>query len=185
MGSEKKIEVVRKMSVGIINGVKKGFTGIVSPTYLARFAGIARSVVAEETEAGTAFKFIGEFSGWNREGVEYAAPVVYLVGEAVAAVKDALERDAGKGIEFAYDFVAIPGAPKSAVRYTWQVVEHVAPRVSDPLGKLLAGLGEAPKATAPEPEPEKTPDPEPAASGGDAAPAASGKRNRKPADAAA
>lgn len=163
--SKVEIEVLRKLSVGIINGVRKGFKGIKAPTYLARVAGIVRAGKPEEGDAGAYVKFIGEFRMWNREGKEYGGPVALLPEPAQAALVAALANDTGSGIEFALNLIAVPN--EAGTHYTWQVGWLVEPRKSDPLAELLAGLGEAPAIAADTP-----PAPGDAPTPGDTPPAA-------------
>ena len=130
------METLRKLSIGGINGVRKGFKNVKERTHVARIVGIARVPKVEENDGGTYTKFIGEFKAWNSEAAEFIAPVAFFPGEAESALIDALAGDGGHGVEFAYDFFIVPA--QNRLGYVWETLPLVSVRKSDPLGALLA-----------------------------------------------
>jgi hypothetical protein len=106
------MEMTRKISVGGINGVRKGFKGITAPTILARVVGIARVTKWEDGDAGTYCKFTGDFSAWNKDGKGYRAPAVFLPEPAQSLLATAVDADeSGNGVEFAFDGLFVGSAP--------------------------------------------------------------------------
>lgn len=151
------METTRKISIGSINGVRKGFKGIVARVRMARIAGIARVAKVEENDAGTYTKFVGEFHAWNKDGEAVVAPVAYFPDAAQVLLSAALESDAGSGVEFAFDFFAVPKT--GGTGYDWEVVPLIETRKSDPLGALLQQV------QAPLPPLNPAPEPQPGAAG--------------------
>jgi hypothetical protein len=178
------MEMTRKISVGGINGVRKGFKGITAPTILARVVGIARVTKWEDGDAGTYCKFTGDFSAWNKDGKGYRAPAVFLPEPAQSLLATAVDADeSGNGVEFAFDLVAVPNA-NSATGYSWEARPLMEMRVADPMAALLAKINvvHAAPETKPDTQPE-TPPADDAGKGGEQEPgdAPLGSENPAPA----
>lgn len=142
------VALMKKISVGGINNVRKGFKGIVERTIMGRIVGIARMAKWEEGDLGQYAKFIGDFLAWNKDGEQFAAPVCFLPEPAQSMLASAVQGDeSGNGVQFAFDFVAAPDE-NSVTGYQWQAVPLLEVRVSDPMQEVLKAIN-APALSSP------------------------------------
>lgn len=141
------IEVLKKISIGAINGVRKAFRDNDAEKLRGRIYGIVRSVKWEDGEFGRYVKFIGEFVAFNADGKQFTAPVLYL--PEAAQTKLATIAETGSW-EFAVDLYTVPQGKS----YAWRFVWPVEPAQHDPLKHILARTIEASKPVE-VPEPSK------------------------------
>lgn len=142
------VSILKKISIGLINNVRKGFRKVTAPKLQGRIYGVARSAKPEETDNGMAFKFTGDFRAINAEGVHFVAPVLFLVGEAQAVLAQAVAADkSGSGIEFAFDFITVPDAG-TLLGYKWETPAIFDPVQADPFHSVHAKLTAHPMPTS-------------------------------------
>ncbi len=135
------MNIVNKITIGSINGVRKGFKDVVARRHVARIIGIARSADLKQSEnMGDSWKFIGEFRAWNQKGEMFTSPVCFLPHEAQATLKAAVEADkAGAGVEFAFDFYIRPD-DKAALKYVYETHPLIEVRASSALAAFAGSL---------------------------------------------
>lgn len=137
------MEIARKITLGTINGVRKGFKDIKSVTFLARVFGVANSASVEPTPSGgTETKFVGEFGAVNMERKAFGAPVVFLPAQAEIQLQGVLAAAGGKPVQFAFDIFATPNV--SPVGYSITTQALIDPKPMTVLLDLAASLPDLP-----------------------------------------
>jgi hypothetical protein len=134
--------IAKKISIGIINGVRAGFKNVKEPTHVARIYG--RASASEPKDGGTmgiSYKFTGDFVGVNADGEETMSPVCYLIAPADTLLVQALKDAQGAAVEFAFDFFVIPN-PTAVLGYEYKVKPVIPVKKSEPLLALAAQFGE-------------------------------------------
>lgn len=130
------MEISKKISIGGINGVRKGFKGVKEVTFVGRIYGIARSAVQEEGANGAYWKFTGDFRAINGDGEEFISPVCFLPSPADGLLGEAVAGDKmGGGVQFAFDFYVEP-REDVAIGYAYRVKPLIEQAKSDPLAAL-------------------------------------------------
>ena len=136
--------IMKKMSVGGMNGVRGGFKNITEPTFAARIFGITRSVEIKPTNFGNSLCFKGMFEGINAEGEIHKAAICYLVAPADQMLADELNKpeNAGKEITFSFDFFVIPKEKRGPqdLGYEYQVRPLVESKPSDAMSALKSAV---------------------------------------------
>lgn len=134
------VSIQKKISIGLINNVRKGFKKVTAPKLQGRIYGVARSAKLEETDNGAAYKFTGDFRAINADGAEFVAPVLFLVGDAQNKLALEVAADkTGAGVEFAFDFITVPDAGKP-LGYAWETPAIFEPVTADPFHSVHAKL---------------------------------------------
>lgn len=131
------MELLRKITIGGINNVRKGFKGVKEKQFIARCMGIARGFdVVPHVQYGDSYKFNGEFRAVNQDGEESAAPVIYLVKPVDEMLRDQIKAAEGKPVNFAFDIFLVPDeGSERGYQYRVQPLMETAP--SDPLAELM------------------------------------------------
>lgn len=153
------MEIARKISVGGINGIKRGFKGIEVLTFVARIIGIARSAKVEEGDNGAYVKFGGDFQATNMDGEVITAPVMFLPEPASSLLENAVKSAEGGDVRFGFDIFVEPNE-SVAIGYNYKVKPLLEVKPSDPMADLMKSI-EAPvplKLEAPKTEGEKAPE---------------------------
>jgi hypothetical protein len=147
------MEILRKMSVGAINGVNGGFKDVTETRHVARIMGIVRGVETKETNIGRSYKFTGEFRGINEHGEEFSSPVCYLPNPADAMLVEGFTAANGQQVGFAFDVFVTPKPKRNSVDlgYEYKIKPLFEAKPSDPLAALIESVGGAPKLAAPKP----------------------------------
>jgi hypothetical protein len=134
------MKLSNKITIGGINNVRKGFKNLTERELMMRVVGIARSYEEKVSETmGISCKFNGEFRAFNREGVEYVSPTLYIPEPAQGLLRAALDGETVTGIEFGFNFFAIPDET-SLVGYIWETVSLIESKPSTALEKLMKSL---------------------------------------------
>lgn len=134
------MNLMKKMSVNGMNGLRGGFKGVTEQRHVGRIVGIAHEVDYKESQTmGISKRFTGEFRGINEHGEEFAAPVCYLPAPADGLLEAAVNAAEGKGVNFAFDFFVVPNAT-SILGYDWKVKPLLDTRPSDPLAALMGSI---------------------------------------------
>lgn len=135
-------KLMRKISIGGINGVRGGFKGVKEAFRAMTILGLASSLKEKVSETmGVSYAFNGEFRAINRDGEEYIAPVCYIPEPAQSLLKEALENEDRMGaVEFAFDFNVVPDE-KSVTGYVFECVPKLTPQASAGLAALASRVG--------------------------------------------
>lgn len=134
------MELLRKITIGGINNVKKGFKGITEKMLVARVIGVAQGYdVISHAQYGDSYKFTGEFRAINSDGEESAAPVIYLVKPVDEMLVAQLKAAEGKPVQFAFDIHVVPDEG-SERGYQYRVTPLMETKPSNPLAELMASL---------------------------------------------
>jgi hypothetical protein len=153
------MEIARKVTIGGINGVRKGFKGIKEKTFVARILGIVNDARIEDGQLGAYVKFTGEFQATNMDGVVTAAPVCMLPEPASGMLHSAFENSDGS-VKFGFDFFVVPDE-SVAIGYKYSTVPLVEAKPSNPLADMLQSMPALPALAAPkQPELPIAPDAE-------------------------
>ena len=134
------MEIAKKITLGGINGVRKGFKGITETLFVGRIMGIASSVEEGETPMGPYVKFKGDFEGTNMEGEITRAPVCYLIAPADGMLAAAIKASDNKPVSFGFDFYAVPMAD-AVLGCAYKVKPLLETAASDPMLALQAAIG--------------------------------------------
>lgn len=168
MTTAQKTVMARKISLGSINGVSKGFRGITERTFVGRIMGIvSKCEVGEHATNGPYVKFKGEFQAFDRENTRHVGPVCFLPEPSASMMHEAWENANGENIQFAFDYFVVPNE-SVAIGYNYETVPLFEVKTSDPLALLANSVtmalpapaklpieqaaekpGEAPEADAP------------------------------------
>lgn len=143
------MEIMKKMSVGGMNGVTAGFKDVTEARLVARIFGIVRSTETKDTNIGRSYKFVGEFRGVNGDGEEFSSPVCYLPSPADGLLTEAVAAAAGAPVNFGFDIFVSPKPKRTPVDlgYEYKVKPLLDTKPSDPMAALMAAA--APLAIAP------------------------------------
>lgn len=137
------MEVIRKISLGTINGVRKGFKDVKSTLFVARIFGVVNSTAVEPTPSGgTQVKFVGEFGAVSMERKAFGAPVAFLPAQAETALHSAVVAAHGKPVKFAYDVYAAPDSSPVGYSITVQALMDPVPMLT--LNSIAESLPELP-----------------------------------------
>jgi hypothetical protein len=133
------MEILKKMSVGAMNGVTGGFKDVTESKRVARILGIVRSIETKDTNIGRSYKFTGEFRGINAEGEEFSSPVCYLPAPADSMLLEAFTASDGQPVGFAFDIFVNPKPKKTPVDlgYEYKIKPLLETKPSDPLLTLM------------------------------------------------
>jgi len=130
------MQISRKLSVSVLNNIRKGFKNVTESRYVGRIYGIARGAVVEEGVNGPYIKFVGEFRGVSPTGEIFAAPVAFLPAPADGLLADAVKGDQhGSGVQFGFDFYIEP-REDVAIGYSYVTKPLMEQKPSDPLAAL-------------------------------------------------
>lgn len=138
----KKAKLVRKITIGTINGVRGGFKNVQGEFLAMSIIGEAQSFKEHTSETmGVSYAFNGEFRAKNREGVEYVGPVCFLPEPAQGMLHAALDQEERVGgIRFAFDFLVVED--DTAIKgYRFECEPLVEPKPSDALAQFAASIG--------------------------------------------
>lgn len=134
------MELLRKITIGGINNIKKGFKDITEKMLVARVIGVANAFeVITHAQYGDSYKFTGEFRAINGDGEESAAPVIYLVKPVDEMLVAQLKAAEGKPVQFAFDIHVVPDEG-SERGYQYRVTPLMESKPSNPLAELMASL---------------------------------------------
>jgi hypothetical protein len=133
------MEILKKMSVGAMNGVTGGFKDITESKRVARILGIVRSIETKDTNIGRSYKFTGEFRGINLNGEEFSSPVCYLPAPADSMLLEAFTASDGQQVGFGFDIFVVPKPKKTPVDlgYEYKIKPLLETAPSDPLLALI------------------------------------------------
>lgn len=132
------MEIARKISIGGINGVRKGFKDVKETQFVARVMGIAHSAKQEEGNLGAYWKFTGEFQAVNQAGEITAAPVIFLPAPADEMLAAAVKA-ADAPVKFGFD-ISIEPREDVAIGYAYRIKPLLEVKPSNPLADLLAEM---------------------------------------------
>lgn len=130
------MQIARKITIGGLNGVRKGFKGITEETFVARIVGIVQSSKVEEGQLGSYIKFTGEFQGTNMDGLVTMAPVCMLPEPAASMLHTAVNESEGS-VKFGFDFFVVPDE-SVAIGYKYSITPLIETKPSNPLTDMLA-----------------------------------------------
>jgi len=161
------MKLLRKISVGTINGVRGGFKNVDKKVRVMTIAGIAHGYKEKVSETmGVSYAFNGEFRAINLDGEECAAAVAYVpepVQGMLRAQIDTLQKDGAAAVEFGFHVYVVPD--EDAIKgYVFEVEPLTEAKPSTALESLTARIGFSASAPAAEalPSPDKAADPAPA-----------------------
>ena len=132
------MEILKKMSIGAINGVRKGFKGVTEKRFVARIMGIAQSVIVEDGALGTYRKFTGEFKGINADGEEFVSAVCFLPSPVDSLLEASMKDNSGAAVNFAFDISVAPN--DTPIGYEYVVSSLLETKPSNPLAELMAKI---------------------------------------------
>jgi hypothetical protein len=130
------MQILKKMSIGAINGVRKGFKDVKETRFVARIMGIAQSVQVEDGALGTYRKFTGEFKGINADGEEFVSAVCYLPAPVDSLLASHMASNDGAAVNFAFDISIAPN--DSPIGYEYVVSTLLETKPSNPLAELMS-----------------------------------------------
>jgi len=130
------MKILKKMSIGAINGVRKGFKDVKETRFVARMMGIAQSVHVEDGALGTYRKFTGEFKGINADGEEFVSAVCYLPTPVDSLLASSMASNDGAAVNFAFDISVAPN--DSPIGYEYVVSTLLETKPSNPLAELMS-----------------------------------------------
>jgi len=148
------MQIERKITIGGINGIRKGFKDVTESRLVARILGIASEALREDGALGEYVKFKGEFRAINQDGEEFASAVCFLPKPADDLLESAIKNAGGKSVNFGFDIFVHPNE-NVAIGYEYKVKPLLETKPSDPLAALMGAIAPlqlaAPKA-APGPD---------------------------------
>lgn len=136
------MKLLRKISVGAVNGVRGGFKNVTTRARVMTIVGIAHSYKEKTSEnMATSYAFNGEFRAINVDGVECAAPVAYLVEPAQGLLRAQLDGLGGEGsVEFGFHIFVCPD--ETAIKgYVFEIEPLMEAKPSTALENLSARVG--------------------------------------------
>jgi len=160
------MKLLRKISIGTINGIRGGFKNVNLRARVMTIAGIAHGYKEKTSEnMGTSYAFNGEFRAINLDGEECAAAVAYVpepVQGMLRAQIDSLQKDGAAAVEFGFHVYVVPS--EDAIKgYVFEVEPLIEAKPSTALENLTARIGFSAASGADAlPSPEKAADPAPA-----------------------
>ena len=137
------MKICKRITIGAINSVRKGFKDVKSRRKVARILGIAREATLKVSEnMKDSYRFDGEFKAINETGVEYVSAVCYLPEPAQGLLHAALQNergdaDRGNPVEFGFDFFVVP-EPESVLGYVFETEALMDHKPSNALAELEA-----------------------------------------------
>jgi len=159
------MKLLRKISVGTINGVRGGFKNVGKKVRVMTIAGIAHGYKEKVSETmGVSYAFNGEFRAINLDGEECAAAVAYVpepVQGMLRAQIDSLRKDGAAAVEFGFHVYVVPD--EDAIKgYVFEVEPLIEAKPSTALENLTARIAFKPSGADALPSPEKATDAAPA-----------------------
>lgn len=150
----KRATLLKKITMSEVAGLKRasgGFkpkthfgadeNGNFPPFLVARIVGIAYSYKIGNTNFGEYLEFHGNFSATNNDGEMFRSPKTIMPEPAAGLLQAAVDgAEQGKGVELAFDFMAVPDAGERG--YKFQVVPLMQRDPADPLDALTAQVAE-------------------------------------------
>lgn len=138
------MKLLKKITIGSVNGVRGGLKDIKGRVLVIVIAGITGAYKEKTSETmGTSYAFLGEFRAINMDGEEAAAPVAYLPEPAQSMLKtqiDDLVNSGGGNVEFGFKFYAVED--DTAIKgYAFECEPLMEAKPSNALGHLTARLG--------------------------------------------
>ncbi len=134
------MKIAKKISIGKINGVRKGFKDVKSRRKVARILGIAREAILKVSEnMKDSYCFVGEFRGINEAGEVYVAAECYMPEPAQGLLHAAVENSGGSPVEFGFDFYLVP-SPDAVLGYEFETEALMEHRPSNALAELEARI---------------------------------------------
>ncbi len=136
------MQIMKKLTVGGVNGVKGGFVGVTATFLAMRIMGIASEAKNKPGLYGDALSFHGEFRAIDQHGEEFAAPICYLPAPADGLLLGAINGAAGQPVNFAFDIFVVPVEKKVPTDrgYEFKIKPLLETKPSNPLGDLMATL---------------------------------------------
>ena len=135
------MNVAKQITVGTLNGVRKGFKGVTEETHVARIYGIARAVEdGEHPQNGPWVRFLGDFKGVNQDGEVTIAPTCFLTSPADGILRAAVVAAEGRDVQFGFDFYVVPH-DTAVLGYVYKVKPMMELVASDPMKALEASFG--------------------------------------------
>lgn len=135
--------IAKKITVGSLNNVRRGFKGIEEQQFVARIYGSASGCTVEDGQLGSFTKFTGQFKGVNAEGEVTIAPVCYLVAPADTLLREAITAAEGKAVDFGFDFHVVPNE-SAVLGYEYRVKPIIEVKTSEPMLALEASFSSPP-----------------------------------------
>jgi hypothetical protein len=138
------MKLLKKISIGAINGVRGGLRDVVGRVLVMVVGGITGSYKEKTNETmGTSYAFNGEFRAINRDGEECTGPVLYLPEPIQSLLKgqiDDLVKNGGSNVEFGFRVYAVEDA--SALKgYYFESESMMEARASTALADLAQRIG--------------------------------------------
>lgn len=136
------MKILKKISVGTVNGVRGGLKDITDKTRVLTLVGVTGAYKEKTSEnMGVSYGFIGEFRGINMHGEDCLAAVAYLPEPAQGLLKNQIdEMGDSSRVEFGFEIWAIPD--ETAIRgYTFEVRPLMETKPSNALDELSKRLG--------------------------------------------
>ena len=132
------MKICKRITIGAINGVRKGFKDVKSRRKVARILGIAREANLKVSETmKDSYCFVGEFKGINEAGEVYVSATCYLPEPAQGLLRAAVEGEKGNPVEFGFDFFVKP-SPDAVLGYEFETEALMEHRPSNALAELEA-----------------------------------------------
>ena len=140
------MQILRKASVSIVNGLGKGgFKNVTEKRLVMRAFGNATGFEIGTTTFGDYTAFKGEFRAINEDGEESVSQKLFLVEPAEGLLKGALQANDGKPVQFGFDIFIVPDEG-SERGYQYRVQNLLEIKASDPVAALANSLGAFPVA---------------------------------------
>lgn len=138
-------KLLRKITVGVVNGIRGGFKGVTEKQRVLTVIGVAQGFKEKVSETmGVSYQFNGEFRAINKDGEESVAPVLYLPEPAQGLLHAALaDEDRMGGVEFGFHFHIVPDA-SSVTGYVYECEPMVQPKPSEQVARLAQAIGYVP-----------------------------------------
>lgn len=130
------MNVAKQITVGTINGIRKGFKNVTAERLVARIYGIARGIEdGEHPQNGAWVRFNGDFKGINQDGEITIAPTCFLTSPADQLLRSAVVAAEGKDVQFGFDFYVVPH-DTAVLGYVYKVRPMMQVEASDPMKAL-------------------------------------------------
>lgn len=166
MSNAPKVKILRKISIGGVNGIRGGFKNVEEgkPFLAMSVIGLATGYKEKTSETmGVSYAFSGEFRAVNQHGEEFMGPVCYLPEPAQGLLKSALDdADRMGSVEFGFDFEVIYN--ETAIKgYEFSTTPKITPQASSGLAALAGRVNFAGQAALPAPQTDGAADADPKA----------------------
>lgn len=135
------MKLLRKITIGGINGSRGGLKDIAGRVRVMTLLGVAHSSKqhVNPQDGKVSWGFVGEFRAINRDGEECAAPMAYIPEPIQSALQQQIEAGAG-AVELCFHVFAVEDKT-SVVGYAFECESLIEPKPSNSVAALASRLG--------------------------------------------